>query len=155
MVEIEIGDSYYVATMSNNAIHFAFSENPDLKDNGYTIATALYEAYHDFYLEDMTGRTFAGIKSEIVIHKLANDLFETLKMEKLNERSKIADIGTTKSDNNAWIFKEFTPPVIVIEDKKSKTNSLTQNYCPVPKKPKSKNPFREFLGWLGNLFLIL
>lgn len=79
-------------------IQFDYSENPD-----YNIFTSFYYAYKLYENGLPAGRTIEGIWFELlghyIIHKL--DIFD------LTDRDDVADMGSYKYDNNAYIWENI------------------------------------------------
>jgi len=79
-------------------IQFDYSKNPD-----YNIFTSFYYAYKLYENGLPAGRTIEGIWFELlghyIIHKL--DIFD------LTDRDDVADMGSYKYDNNAYIWENI------------------------------------------------
>ena len=79
-------------------IQFDYSKNPD-----YNIFTSFYYAYKSYENGLPAGRTIEGIWFELlghyIIHKL--DIFD------LTDRDDVADMGSYKYDNNAYIWENI------------------------------------------------
>ena len=91
----------------------------------------------------MVGRTFGGLELELGLHETA------YRLGIMEENSKVADLGTVKTDSNAIVFEmaaSVSKPVSKVVQEE------TKNYCPMPKRISPKRLVRSFLGWVSKLF---
>ena len=142
-VFIDIEGKNFVADINGNAIRFNFEVNSDYNHKyAYTLATAAYNAYTIVYGEKMYGRTVEGISMEIKLH---DSLYKWTGMSNFM----IADMGTSKNDNNAIISE-------ILRFKNLAIKKVTSNNFATESKTETKKPkYTGLLDFLLKNILIL
>ena len=119
-INIYADNKIFTSQIDNNAMRFDFSNNFSYDNKyAYTISTAMFGAYNDIYGEKPEGRTVDGVANEIKLHSQVNNL-TFKKFRKLN----VADMGTIKNDNNAWVSEILQPPKILIKPAKKNNDNI-------------------------------
>ena len=132
-VRIIIDNQKYTAKIENQVLHFSFIENKNYNNQyAYTISDALYKSYNDIYQQNMTGRTINGITTELKIH------YDIHKIDKDLTNTQVADMGTTKNDNNAIVFE-----------------TIKENYIVKKIEKEVKKNKNKIINFIKSLFMIL